>query len=203
MQDRIVVMESAPQLLDADSLPKLLQRRAAELRDYIAPRIPPALRRIISVEDILQEVWIDTFRALDGMELRGPDALDRWLKTLAQRKLVNAIKTARRLKRGGGHVISQHAGDRTSSLVDLFVRVASPERTPSSQVAMLEATSAMQIALAELPEETRQAIWLRFIEGHPAETVATMMNKSSASVRAIVFRGLRQLHERLRRKRTA
>lgn len=170
---------------------------APRLRQYLATKIPMKLQGVISAEDVLQEVWLAAFQGLGAFRQDGPDALDRWLTCIAHRKLLKAIKAARRVKRGGREVILQGNANRVSSMLDLFVRVASPARSPSSEAAAAEAIDAVQIALASLPEARRRAVWMRHIEGRPCDEIAEAMGKTKPAVNSLLFHGLQQLRDRL------
>ncbi len=180
-----------------DQLLQILLARAPRLRRYLAMKTPSELQHVVSAEDVLQEVWIAAFRGLPGFRPQGKDSVDRWLTCIAQRTMINAVKAAGRVKRGGRHRQVHRDPDRASSLVDLFARVASPGRTPSSEAAVTEAVDAVQVALASLPPARREAVWMRYIEGASREEIAEAMNKTPGAVNGLLFHGLRQLHERL------
>ncbi len=148
------------------------------------------------MEDVLQEVWIAAFRNRENFVADRPDALDRWLTTIAQSKVLNAIKSGLNRRRGGKER-HEDAAVRSQSYVDLFARVAGPLRTPSSHVALGEASTTIRVALAELPEARRQALILRFIECQSCDQIAASMNRTKASVNSLLFHGLRQLQQKL------
>lgn len=183
--------------IEERTLWRTLLAGAPRLRQYLAAKIPVRLQGAISAEDLLQEVWLSAFQGLGGFRQDGPDALDRWLTCIAHRKLLKAIKAAQRVKRGGRHVILQGNGNRVSSMLDLFVRVAAPGRTPSSEAAVAEAADAVQIALASLPEARRRAVWMRHIEGRPCAEIAEAMGKTKPAVNSLLFHGLQQLRDQL------
>jgi RNA polymerase sigma-70 factor (ECF subfamily) len=174
-----------------------LMRRADSLYRYVHSKIPTKFRAAIAVEDVLQEVWIAAHRRFSGFNPARPDALDRWLMGITHHKLIDALKTAGRLKRGGGARIVRAAHDRRTSLCDLFARVASPGRTPSRDAAASEAAHAVQIALSRLPEDRRRAIRMRYIEGRSRPEIARQMRKSEAAVNGLIFRGLQDLRAHL------
>lgn len=190
----MAVIESTG-LIDEHTLQKTLMARAPDIRYYLELKIRPNLRGVIAVEDVLQEIWISAFRGLPGFQPTGPNALDRWLTRLTQRILINTIKAAQARKRGGGRVILRARADRVSSMLDLFARVASPCRTPSSEAAASEAVHAVQIALASLPDARRRAIWLHYIEGKQRDEIAKAMNRTKPAVSSLLTNGLRQLRE--------
>lgn len=179
------------------ALQEQLLERAEMLYRYIDAKIPAKFRAVIAPEDILQEVWIGAFDSFSRFNPRGPDAVDRWLMGITNHKLIDAMKTAGRLKRGGGarHVRAAH--NRMTSLNDLFARVASPRRTPSRDVAAKEAAHATQIALSRLPDDRRHAIQMRYLEGRSRPEIAHRMQKSEAAVNSLLFHGLRDLRRRL------
>ena len=190
-------MTDSGERIDEDQLLQILNARAPRLRRYLAKKTPTELQHVVSAEDVLQEVWIAAFRGLPGFRLEGKDAVDRWLTCIAQRVMINAVKAAVRVKRGGRHKFVRQDPDRASSLADLFAHVASPGRTPSSEAAVTEAVDAVQVALATLPPARRRAIWMRYIEGQSQEEIAKAMKRTPGAVNGLLFHGLRQLQDRL------
>jgi len=180
-------------------LQELLLTRANRLHRQAARKIPPRFKSVISAEDVLQEVSIAAFRGLPSFRADRPDAFDRWMTTLVERKVVDACRAARTLKRGGGHGTVKDKRSRASSFVDLFDRVVSSGRTPSREVSAKEAIHAVQVALGSLPDDRRRAIWMRHIEGLPPAEIAGAMHKTNAAVNSLLFNGLRQMRRRLGR----
>ena len=179
-------------VLDPGEVQKILAVRAESIRCYLDRKIPARVRSTLSAEDVLQEVWLAAFQSLTP-EVRDPD---RWLMTLANSKLVDALRAGRRLKRGGHETIISAAQQR-SSYDDLLTRLDSRQRTPSREVSAQEARHAVQIAMSALPEDRRQAVQLRHIEGRSRKEVAEIMNKTEAAVNSLLFRGLNELRGRV------
>lgn len=171
--------------------------RVSPLRRYIAGKIPLRLRPIISPDDILHEVWIAAYRTFRRRELDGPDALDRWLRTVVNRKLIDAIRTGRRLKRGGDRELVRDVGTPLTSFSGLFERLQSPNQTPSTELHAIETGHAVLISLNGLNAARRQAIRMRFIEGLSRKEIAHRMGRSEAAVSSLQFHGLRQLRRML------
>ena len=171
--------------------------RVSPLRRYIAGKIPLRLRPIFSPDDILHEVWIAAYRTFPRRELDGPDALDRWLRTVVNRKLIDAIRTARRLKRGGDRELVRDVGVYLTSFSGLFERLQSPDQTPSTELHAIETGHAVLISLNGLNAARRQAIRMRFIEGLSRREIAHRMGRSEAAVSSLQFHGLRQLRQML------
>lgn len=187
--------ENAPP--EATRLQLELMARAETLRRYVQAKIPPRFRALIAPEDVLQEVWIAAYSGYSTYKSARPDGLDRWLIGITNHKLIDSLKTAGRIKRGGNMRIAQAGADRRKSMVDLFGRLAASGRTPSREVAADEAANALQVALSQLPEERRLAIQMRHLEGLSLAEIAHRMQKTEAAVHSILFRGLRELRRRL------
>jgi RNA polymerase sigma factor (sigma-70 family) len=183
--------------IDEQTLHEALLARINSLRNYVASKTPPRLRHIISPDDILQEVWIAAYRTISTFEANGPNPLDRWLTTIANSKLVDALRAARRLKRGGNRRLVRNAEAPLTSFSDLFAELRSPQQTPSSEFHAVEAAHAVLISLNRLNDSRRQAIEMRFIEGLSHKEIACKMGKSGAAVNSLLFHGLRQLRAML------
>lgn len=184
--------------IEESALEDMLVEHAAALRDYVDRRIPARLRAIISADDVIQEVWIGAFRNRMLFTPAGPDAFDRWLRSIANRRIVDAMRTATRAKRGGTEA-PVHAGQhRRTSVNDLFEAVRSPQRTPSRDCASREATRALEAALAQLTGDRREAIRLYYLEGASRAEIAERLGKSQAAVNSLLFHGLREMRRRLR-----
>ncbi len=188
---------SDPGRLNSFELQRALLARADSLRKYVAGRIPERLAGVVSPDDVLQETWIAAFSHVETFVSSGPQALDRWLITIANRKLIDALKSAHCRKRGAGRP-ALTAVERTTSSPGAWVeRLAEDAVTPSRDVATREAARAVQRALRGLPEERREVVQLRFVEGLSPRQITLRLGKSYAAVNSLLFHALRDLRRRL------
>jgi len=135
------------------------------------------------VEDIAQETFIRAYRAL--AQFRGEAQFYTWLYRIA----VNTAKKALvDLKRDP--LVSENAlrgaedEDETSAVEN---ELTSAE-TPETVLAAKEIAAAVNSAMEALPEELRQAVTLREIEGLSYEEIAEVMNCPIGTVRSRIFR---------------
>ncbi len=184
-------------VLDPEDLKVSLMEQAEPLRIYLERKIPAQHRATIAAEDILQEVWIAAFRNLATFVSTEPNSLAKWLQRITERKLLDALRNARRVKRGGRDRVEEALGRRSSSYLDLFHRVRRDQRTPSSEAAAREAVTAVQIALVELPDNCRQAVTFHHIYGQSQSEVAGRMRKTVPAVNSLLYRGLRLLRDQM------
>ena len=184
---------AAEHTVDDDTLRSTLIGQQDALRAFIYSHLPQRLQGRISVDDILQEVWIISHRKLSCFRADRPDALERWLMGITQKRTLNVIQTEMRLKRGD----AQMRPNRMLSYADLFAGVVFRGRTPSGEAAVGEASDAVRAAMAELPLPRRNALTMRYVQNKSCEEIARQTGQTLAAVHGLLFQGLRQLHELL------
>jgi RNA polymerase sigma factor (sigma-70 family) len=190
-------MGAEVQAIDRSTLHEALVSRIDELRRYVGRKIPRRLRHAISVDDVLQEVWIAAYRTVGSFRPEGPNAVDRWLTTIASSKLIDALKYARRLKRGGRWRWVRDADARLTSLSDLFTRLQSPQKTPSRDVHRIETAQLVMLTLARLNDARRVVILMHYVEGLSQKVIAERTGRTEAAVKDLLFRGRRELRRHL------
>ena len=183
---------TSPSLPDVDTM--LVQRavagdqRAFELlvvkyQRRIQRLIARMVRDVDLVEDIAQETFIRAYRALH--QFRGDAQFYTWLYRIA---VNTAKKTLLEMKRDP--TVSEAAmrgsqdDDETSPPGwDLI----SPE-TPETVLAAKDVANAVNTALDALPEDLRQALTLRELDGLSYEEISELMNCPIGTVRSRIFR---------------
>jgi RNA polymerase sigma-70 factor (ECF subfamily) len=142
------------------------------------------VRDVDLVEDIAQETFIRAYRAL--AQFRGDAQFYTWLYRIAVNTAKKALMDLKRdplvsesAMRGGGD-----DDDETSAVEN---ELTSSE-TPETVLAAKEIAAAVNSAMEALPEELRQAVTLREIEGMSYEEIAEVMNCPIGTVRSRIFR---------------
>jgi RNA polymerase sigma-70 factor, ECF subfamily len=136
------------------------------------------------IEDIAQETFIRAYRALP--QFRGEAQFYTWLYRIA----VNTAKKALvDLKRDP--VVSESSlrggNDDDEETSGMENELTSAE-TPETVLAAKEIAATVNSAMEALPEELRQAVTLREIEGLSYEEIAEVMNCPIGTVRSRIFR---------------
>ena len=168
-------------------------RLSPRLRAFLDLRIPAPLRAKVSSEDLLQDVWILARRSLGEFVPRDEASVNAWLTRIARNVLSDRIRQGSRAKRSGSH--RRVGNSRNSSILGAFRSCAAAEPSPSKEVRHREVELKMIRALARLPDNRRQALQLKYIEGVPTVEIAARMGKSESAVRGLVAEGLRQLRQ--------
>lgn len=131
------------------------------------------------VQDVTQEVFIKAYRALAGF--RGDSAFYTWLYRIAVNTAKNHLVTmGRRPPNRDMDILDAEQFSEARGLRD----IASPDR-------ILERNQLKEVVyqtMQALPDELREAIMLREIEGLSYECIAKVMNCPIGTVRSRIFR---------------
>lgn len=176
------------------ALERLLLAHYDRLLRRIGRRLPASLRGVTAAEDILQETFLAAFEHIGSFAPRGRFSFFRWLATIADRQLLDAVKAHNAQKRGGDrHEVRYVGGVDQESVTELIDLVAGDDLTPSRMFSRNEAAAAIQVGLACVPPDHRQAIQLRYFRGLPVADVAKMMNRTPHAVHNLCHRALKEL----------
>jgi RNA polymerase sigma-70 factor (ECF subfamily) len=181
---------------DRSAIQELLMLHHRQLVTIIEKQIPADLRGLLSADDVCQEAYVSVFRQIASFQPHDEQAFERWLRTIADRKLVDLIRTQRAVKRGSGkRVDALYPRNDTSSMIELLDVLAVHERTPSRSAAHRELVRIVQDALDGLKEDYREVLRLRYIQSLSVAETAQQMGRSDGAVMMLCNRGLQQLEE--------
>lgn len=143
------------------------------------------------VDDIAQETFLRAWRALH--QFRGDAQFYTWLYRIAVNTAKKALMDLKRHPSVGGSV-SDSEEDETSPAE----REQTTHETPESEYAAREIAEAVNAAMEALPEDLRQAVTLREIEGMSYEDIAEAMGCPIGTVRSRIFRAREAISARVR-----
>ena len=185
---------------DRQALERLLLTHGAMISSHIERRFPTVIRDLVGPEDILQQTLLHAYLGIDTLKECSREAFIAWIKTIADMRLVDALRVQQRQKRGGKlHRRRLGRDSVTGSLVDLADELADDSPTASSVMARDEAVLAIQVAIAGLPKEQREAVRLHVLEGKSLKDTAAEMDRTMGAIRGLVHRGKQQLAEAMGR----
>ena len=145
------------------------------------------------VEDIAQETFIRAYRALPNF--RGDAQFYTWLYRIA----VNSAKKALvEIRRDPLIFESSRASEAEDDETYRPPNDLSSDETPEMLLAAKEVGVVVNAALEQLPEDLRQAITLREIEGLSYEEIAAVMSCPIGTVRSRIFRAREAISERVK-----
>lgn len=148
------------------------------------------IRDPVEVEDVAQETFIKAYRALPSF--RGDSAFYTWLYRIGINTAKNYLVALGRRAPTTTEFNSEEAEgfEEGEQLRDI--------NTPESAMMSKEIARTVGETMEQLPEELRDAIALREIEGLSYEDIAAIMNCPIGTVRSRIFRAREAIAERLR-----
>ena len=150
------------------------------------------VRDVDLVEDIAQETFIRAYRAL--AQFRGEAQFYTWLYRIAVNTAKKALMDLKRNPTVSENFFKSGDDDETSPLEN---ELTSPD-TPDAVLASKEIVQIINAALDALPEELRQAVTLREIEGLSYEEISQAMNCPIGTVRSRIFRAREAISQKVK-----
>jgi len=175
-----------------------VQRGDKKAFELLVSKYQRKLMRLVSrlvydqaeAEDVVQEAFIKAYRALPNF--RGDAAFYTWLYRIGINTAKNYLVTQGR--RAPTSTESDVEEAETFSDADGLRDI----NTPESLLASKQIAATVNAAMSALPEELRNAITLREIEGLSYDEIAEVMLCPIGTVRSRIFRAREAIAERLR-----
>jgi RNA polymerase sigma-70 factor (ECF subfamily) len=177
--------------------PERQERLEAEALTYLDPLYRTALRLSRNpqdAEDLVQETYLNAFRALDRFE-EGTN-LRAWLFRILNNAFISQYRRRKRRPSSSLDEVSDFY------LYDHLVagNTAPPQENPEREVLSRIGDEAVLQALEELPVEFRQVELLADVEGFSYREIADILGIPIGTVMSRLYRGRRRLQQRLWRE---
>ena len=185
--------EEAPGAVAADSDLMLVERTVAgdqKAFELLVIKYQRRIQRLIGrmvrdvdlVEDIAQETFIRAYKALH--QFRGDAQFYTWLYRIAVNTAKKSLMELKRDLTVSESFFKSDDDDETKTSKNELIA----DETPETVFAAKEIATMVNLALLELPEDLRQAVTLREIEGLSYEEIAAAMSCPIGTVRSRIFR---------------
>lgn len=169
-------------------------------RDYLhllaRVQLQPRLQSKIAPSDIVQQTLLKAhekraqFRGTTDAELAG------WLRKILANTLAETVRNLGRQQRDIALEKSLQASlDDSSAKLERWL--AADQSSPSQHLIRQEQLVRLASALAQLPEEQRNVLELRHLQGQSIGAISQQLGRSEASVAGLLRRGLQRLRELL------
>ena len=128
-------------------------------------------------EDFTSETFVRALRRISSISYQGRD-IGAWFVTIARNIVLDHMKSAR-------HRLEVTTAD----------TVEGPERAESTESAVLSSLDSQRLmaAVAELGEEQRECVMLRFMQGLSVSETAAIMGKNDGAIKALQHHAVRKL----------
>jgi RNA polymerase sigma-70 factor (ECF subfamily) len=179
-------------------LGQLLTLYTNYLKLLVTAQLDSRLRARVSPSDIVQDTFFEAHR--DFHQFRGQTTAEfvAWLRKIVVNNLLRVVEQ---------HVLAEKRDVRREISMDEIGRrleqstmrlenfLVQASESPSGHAVRNENEILLADALAALPEDYREILVLRHIEGLPFEEVAKRMDRSAGAVRMLWLRALKKLRE--------
>ena len=187
--------DPSPKISSTEDLAAFIESHRRQLLAYADRNIGPALRTRVEPEDIVQEVVVSALSAIDQFQVEGRDPF-RLLCQLAEQRIIDAHRHhVGAQKRSAAREVSMDApvagGDGFGFINMLVASITSPSQAFSRDQKEFQ----LQQAIAELNDEQREILRLRFVEGLPTKDIAERIGKSDGAIRVTLTRTVAHLQE--------
>jgi len=183
--------------VDAELVARV-QRGDKQAFDLLVLKYQRKIMRLLSrmirdpgeIEDVAQEAFIKAYRALP--QFRGESAFYTWLYRIAINTARNWL--AQNNRRPSTPSALENEDGETFNATDNLTDSSNPE----SEMASRQIADTVNKAINDLPEELRNAIVMREIDGMSYEDIAESMSCPIGTVRSRIFRAREAIATRLR-----
>ena len=186
----------------AEALGELCVLYRNYMRMVVRTGLGPKLRERVELSDVVQEALVEVVRQFPQFTGQNEAALVGWLRRLVGQKLADLGRYHSRAKRSGeapdvaldaaidGGGSGDAGGGGGGKLLDML---SLSQTSPSEAASRRELTVLLADAVAGLPAEEAEVLWLYEADGLSFEAIGERLGVSRKSVRGIYARGLRDL----------
>jgi RNA polymerase sigma-70 factor (ECF subfamily) len=182
---------------DGEALGRLLESERAALHRLAERQLEGRIAVRVDASDIIQQTFLEAHRCFAQFAGRDTRELVAWLHGILDHKVAGAIRD---------HALLQKRNvSRERSLDDSRGGAAAPLKqeldaglsTPSKKAIRGEDAERLSRALTALPDDQREAVRLRHLEGWKLAAIARHLGRSPAATAGLIKRGMQALRRRL------
>lgn len=185
------------------NLAELFRLHTPEVRQHIVHKIAAEWQRQLTPDDVLQTTYIDALRDFGQFAPRGNGSFAQWLKRIADRNIVDAIRglqaEARRVPKARlvrfGHQLD-------ASVSFLQTLAADGPSSPSRSITKSDAVRLLSAAFDQLPPEHRIVVERYDLQGCSIAAIAEEIGRTEGATYMIRTRAHQRLRELLAKKAT-
>jgi RNA polymerase sigma-70 factor (ECF subfamily) len=182
---------------DGPALGQLLQRYRNYLHLLARVQIGRRMQGKLDVADVVQETFLEVHRGIGQFRGRSEQQFLAWLRQILVGILANQVRRYFGTKRRDVRLERELQDDLDRSSVYLGSHLVAAQSSPSAQASRREQAVLLADAMEDLPEDYREVIILRQLEGLTFPQVARRMGRTEDSVKNLWARGLARLRRSL------
>jgi RNA polymerase sigma-70 factor, ECF subfamily len=182
---------------DGAALGRLLERYRNYVGLLVRLQVGRRLRTKVDIEDLLQEIWLEIHRKITLFRGGSEREFLTWARRLIGSILANQVRRYLGTKSRDVRLERALVDDLDHSSRALNDSLVASQSSPSQQAVRREQAVLLADALQGLPEDYREVIILRQLEGLSFPDVARRLSRTEDSVKNVWLRALARLRRTL------
>jgi RNA polymerase sigma-70 factor (ECF subfamily) len=183
---------------DCEALGRLLEAHRTPLRRLAERQLEGRIAVRVDASDVVQQTFLEAHRSFPQFAGREVRELVAWLQTILDHKIAGAIRDHTLLqKRSLGRERSMD--DSGEGGAALKQALDAGHSTPSQKAIRGEEEESLSQALTALPDDQREAVRLRHLEGWALADIARRLGRTPSATAGLIKRGIEALRRRMHR----
>lgn len=171
---------------------KPVEAYTAYLRLLARLQLPQILRGKLDASDIVQQTVLQAHANRSQFRGQSEGEWVGWLRTILANVLAASLRTYGASARDVGREWSIEAGvEASASRVEQWL--AAEQSSPSERASRHEQLLLLAAALAQLPDDQREAVELHHLKGYTVAEAGELMGRTRPAAMGLIFRGLQRL----------
>jgi RNA polymerase sigma-70 factor (ECF subfamily) len=183
---------------DREALGQLLEAERTALHRLAQRQLEGRVSVRVDASDIIQQTFLEAHRNFPQFAGQGAEEWIAWLQSILDHKVAGAIRD---------HAILQKRSVRRERSLDDSQGGGTPLKqdldaglsTPSQKAIRGEEAQRLSQALKALPDDQREAVRLRHLEGWALADIASHLGRTPAATAGLIKRGMKALRRELHR----
>ena len=181
---------------DGEALGRLLELHRAGLHHLAQRQLDGRVAVRVDASDVIQQTFLEAHRSFEQFLGREEREWLAWLQTILEHKVAGAIRDHALLQKRT--VRREQSMDREQgSEPGLKQGLDAGYTTPREKAMRVEEAGRLLRALDTLPEDQREAVRLRHLEGRALADIARRLNRTPAATAGLIKRGMQALRRKL------
>jgi len=181
---------------DGEALGRLLELQRAVLHRLAERRLGGRVAVRVAASDVIQQTFLEAHRRFGQFAGREEREWAAWLRAILEHRVAGAIRDHALLQKRTVRR-EQSMDQEQGSQAGLKQGLDAGHSSPSQKAMRVEEKARLEGALGALPEDQREAVRLRHLEGWELADIARRLNQTPAATAGLIKRGMQALRRRL------
>jgi RNA polymerase sigma-70 factor (ECF subfamily) len=181
---------------DREALGRLLEAQRASLHHLAERQLYGRIAVRMDASDIIQQTFLEAHRSFGQFAGQDAQQLVVWLEGILDHKIAGAIRDHALLQKRNVQR-ERSLDDSHGGMASLKQQLDAGLSSPSQKAIRGEQEQLLMQALSVLPDDQREAVRLRHLEGWALADIARHLGRSPAAAAGLIKRGMQALRGQL------